>query len=280
MCALILVGCNLISGAEGFKVGTDDDIPLRQRRPTSTDESSDGGGARSTSSSGGSTPSDEREKDTEQDTPPPSERPDASFDATTSVPPGFSDSFERPDGPTIGNEWFEKKDAFRISNGAVVQDGIGIYYNWFVRRPYTEAARDVQVELDFTFGSHERTDPTIFARIQPGSDERDILTCYTFYAYPDFAGIDREDGDKRTGLADSDLTQLLVAGQTYHFVFRVRGVDPVELDGAITTTSGKVVGTVSAVDHSAKRITAAGPIGFGSGKGDGSRWDNVVRTDL
>lgn len=280
--ALILVGCNLISGAESFSVGgDDDDIPLRERRPANKEPSDAGGGSRSSNEQGGSTPSEnERGSNKEENTPPPTERPDASFDATTTVPPGFSDAFDRPDGPSLGNGWFEKENAFRLLGGAVLQEGLGDYYNRFVRRPYDEAVRDVQIELDFTFGNHARTDPTLFARIQPGSDDHDWLSCYTFYAYPDFVGIDREDGYDRTGLADSDLTQQLVPGETYHLVFRVRGVDPVELDGAVRTTSGKVLGTVSAVDGSSKRITAPGPIGFGSGKGDKSRWDNVLQTDL
>lgn len=282
--ALILVGCNMISGAEKLTVATDDDeIAPRERRPAS--QTLDAGGSSPSSGDAGSRHSEERGTDTgeeeeEENEPLPTEKPDASFDAATTVPPGFMDDFERPDGPTIGNGWFEKEDAFRLSGGKVVQDGNGDYWNRFVRRPWSEAVRDVQIELDFTFGRDERTDPTIYARLQPESDEWDVLRCYAFYATTDYVAIDREEGTRWRELAGSKLTQRLAAGQTYHFVFRVRGTDPVELDGAITTMDGRTVATVSAVDSGSKRITAAGPIGFGSGDGSGSRWDNVVQTDL
>src|SRR6185436_6747890 len=82
------------------------------------------------------------------------------------VVPAFFDDFSRADGPDIGNGWSEKADKFALSGGGVVQSAIGDYGNVLLRRPASEAALNVEVSVDFTFGAHQDSDPALYARIQ------------------------------------------------------------------------------------------------------------------
>ncbi len=265
-----LIACSEITGASDLNGGPTEDIPLRERRPlddeagvdTTTRSPTDPPHDRGVSSDSGTTSTS-----------------DAAFDSATAAPPSFIDTFARADGPAIGNAWTEKQDRFALAGGAVVQSGTGTYIDWFVSRPAAEVSRDVQLSVDFTYGSNPDSDPTLYARVQPSSSAAGVLSGYTFYAYTDWAGIDREDGKMTTDLAGAAIAPALVVGKTYHYVFRVTGTDPVRLEATITDGSNTVA-TLSASDGDAKRVVNAGTVAFGSGKADRGRWDDFERTDL
>lgn len=282
------IACTALSGADGLGQ-PNDDIPLRERRYADGDG---GAGSSGTSSSGASRrdPSGEprgggggpssSSGDSGTSSIPPSES-DAGFDANTTAPAGFIDNFGRADSPTIGNGWSEKQDHFSLLGGTVLQTGFGSYVDWIVRRPTSENGLDVQLSVDFTVASDPDCDPTLYARMQPNSDELRVLTGYTFYAFTDFAGIDREDGETTKDLAGTQIAPPLAVGQTYRYVFRVTGTNPVRLEAMITTLDGKTtLATVTTNDGDPRRIITAGQVGFGSGYAAGGRWDNFRRTDL
>lgn len=261
--ALACAACNALTGADrlGIEPGTDD-VDLRQRRP---DEILDDAGAATTvdASAGPS---------------------DASVDATTTNPIAFADAFERTNGATIGNGWLAKTaNKFSLFDGAVKQaayvDGDN-YGNLIVRRPASEAVRDVQIAYDFTYGGNADADPTLYARVQPGSDAVGVLSGYTMYVYMDSVGFTREDSSKFTQLQTNTISPPLVVGTAYRFTFRVHGTDPVTLEGVVAKKDGTVITSVATTDNDPKRFVNAGQIGFGSSKGEQGLWDNFTRIDL
>lgn len=265
--------CNAITGADGLSTdpaGAESSVvPSRNRH----DPGSSSGG--SSSSSSGSSTSD----------------PDAGQlvdgggtvpDAGTDAPPigggttPFFDAFERADNAAIGNGWIEKSDKFAIAAGAVHQSGLGSYRNLIVRRPASEDALDVAISVDVT---HDKVDgdPCLYARMQPASNTQGQLVGYTFYAYFDYAYIDRDDGDTGTELASVAISPALPTGSKYSLTFRVTGTNPVKLDATVKNAAGAVVASFGAQDGSGKRITAPGAVGFGSGDADGALFDNFRR---
>jgi len=270
--------CTALSGADGLGSPTDD-IPLRERRYNDGSASSedDAGGPARSENGRGRDPSAESPGSDSGGVP--ASESDAGFDANTTTPAGFIDAFGRADSPVIGNGWTEKQDRFGLSAGTVTQTGTGSYIDWIVRRPTTENGLDVQLEVDFTYGTDPDCDPTLYARMQPNSDQLRTLSGYTFFAYPDFAGLDREDGSAAKDLAGTQISPPLQPGQTYHYVFRVTGTNPVKIEAMITSGT-TTIATLSTTDGDPKRVSAAGQIGFGSGFANGGRWDNFKRTDL
>lgn len=259
----ILAACNSITGSDRFATDGDDiTLPSRETGGTSgsiqTPIDGEASHGRGTSRGGDASTGD----------------PDAAatVDASTGVP-DFIDVFDRADGPSLGNGWLEKQDRFSLAGGAVVQGGKGSYIDFFVRRPVSEAALDVELSVDFVYGQNIEVDPSLYARVQPSSDQTGVLQGYVFYAFRDGAGIDREDGRDFAELVGGAIQPNLVPGQTYHYVFRVRGTDPVMLEAAITK-DGAVVKSFSTTDGDARRVSSAGQIGFGAGYSDGGRWDN------
>ncbi len=276
MCAgaiAALVACNAITGAEYLHIDTASEetnvgasssgtsgSTKKKNDPTEEEESvheergqRDGGGA-------------------------PETQTDAGFDASTEAP-SFSDSFDRPDGPLVGNGWIEKRDRFSIAGNAVVQTSNGNYANLIVTRP--ESVLDAQASIDVSYGDDIDNDPSLHLRMQPASDSTGELVSYTFYAYRDYMYLDREDpGDNGAELASTAISPTLEIGKTYRMVFRVTGVDPVKVEATVLKPDGTPAATITANDASGKRITAAGRAGFGAGRGVGVRWDNFTRIDL
>jgi hypothetical protein len=242
------------------------DLPLPNRAPDST-QTPEGG------SSGSPDAGDTRRDDSGT-----TGVTDAGFEATT-TPPAFTDLFNRADNADVGNGWVEKSDNFSISANSVLQTGTGSYLNLLVWRPADAASLNVEVSMDFTYGAGADTDPALYARLQPTSSQVGTMSGYSFYSYPDQIGIDREDGTLATPMAKDTIAPALVEGQTYHFVFRVTGTNPVHLQGALSQ-GATTLKTLAFDDTAAGRIMVKGVTGFGSGKGDGSRFDNFKRVDL
>jgi hypothetical protein len=268
----LLVACNAMTGADALGVG-----PEQDESEVVGTSSGAPGGTKDAGSVAVPPPHGRQPPGSEAGTTP---QTDAGFDASTSTPPGFSDSFDRADG-TIGNGWVAKTNGFfSLTGGAVLQTGTGRYENLVVSRP--ETTLDVQASLDVVFAAHPDSDPSIHVRMLPASDTANELVGYTFYVMNDFAAIDREDpGENGDELASATISPDLEQGKAYRMIFRVTGTDPVKLEATvIDAASGAAAATLSTSDGSGKRITVAGRVGFGSGRADNMRFDNFVRVDL
>lgn len=270
----LLVACNAMTGADTLSIGSTDPD---EARIVSNGSSSHDSGARSDGGASSSSSNERTPRDPLDDasSPPPTQT-DAGFDATTTMPPGFTDLFERPDSPTVGNGWLEKTDHFAIAAGAVLQSGSGNYKNLIVTRP--EILLDVQTSIEIVYRA-TKADPALYARVQPASDTPNELLGYTFYAYRDYAAIDRQ-GSNGSRYELASVRPSLVVGVTYRLVFRVTGTAPVRLEATILAPDGSAAATLSALDSADQRIRDGGRVGFGSGDGDGLRYDNFVRVDL
>lgn len=267
LAVLACAACNALTGADklGIEPGTDD-VDLRQQRPDERDEAGTPTTTDRNTLDAGAGPS------------------DASVDATTTNPVTFQDAFERTNGTTIGNGWLAKTaNKFSLVDGAVKQAAWvqgDNYGNLIVRRPASEPALDVQIAYDFTFGTNPDSDPTLYARMQPTSDTVGVLSGYTMYVYVDQVGFTREDGTAFAQLQTNTIATPLTVGTKYRFTFRVRGTNPVTLEGIVANADGTVITSVATTDADAKRIVTAGQIGFGSSKAEKGLWDNFTRIDL
>jgi hypothetical protein len=266
---VVLAACNALTGADALSsANADSDVISEGGRPT---PSSDAGGGSLDPPPGGSRGTDGAVGGTT----------DGGFEASAQVP-DFADSFDRADGTTIGNGWIEKSDSFSLVGGAVVQGAVGDFTNFLLWRPISEPATNVEISVDVTYGDTAEPDPSLFARIQPSSEAENEIDAYTFYTWENrTAVIDRL--DPNTGfatLASGDLSPQPAKGQTFRLFFRVTGDNPVRLEGSVLKPDGTVVASLSAADGTSMRITAPGRIGFGSGRAQGTRWDNFTRIDL
>jgi len=208
----------------------------------------------------------------------PSETGDAA--ATDAAAPFvFTDDFERAGGTLLGNGWFEKTDIFAIVDGGVVQSARAAFTDGIVRRPTSEATRDLEISVAFTFGAAAESDPTLYARLTPASDGPSFLQGYTFCVLRGTASIDREEGAASAMLVGEAVDPPLTNGATYRLAFRVRGADPVELEGTIAELDGTVRKKIRATDTSAGRLVAPGAFGFGSGRAELGRWDDFRRAE-
>jgi hypothetical protein len=149
-----------------------------------------------------------------------------------------------------------------------------------VSRPATEDALDVLVQVTVTVPA-VTADPGLFARIQPGSQQLNHFYGYSVYA--DGANdlyVSRDDGNLFVDQGSSVISPPLVVGQSYRLSLQVTGTSPVHLVGSISQLDGTVLATITANDASAKRISAAGSVGFGSSVSVNGRWDDYKRITL
>lgn len=269
----VACACNAITGADGLSADPGNDessvVPSRNRHDTG---SSSGGGSSSSSSSGGTVDPDGGQ---------PLDGGGTTDGGSDGAPIGggttpFFDAFERPDSPAPGNGWTEKVDKFALAAGAVHQNALGSYRNLLVRRPSSEDALDVEISVDVT---HDKVDgdPCLYARMQPASNTAGQLVSYTFYSYFDYAYLDRDDGDTGAELASQAISPPLPTGSKYSLTLRAVGTNPVMLTATVKNAAGNVVATLTTQDGSAKRITTAGGVAFGSGDAEGALFDNFRR---
>jgi hypothetical protein len=214
---------------------------------------------------------------------------EAGVDATPSATiPDFVDLFNRGNGG-LGNGWVEKKaGVYAIANQTAAM-GVDSqpFYDSFVSRPAAEAQLNVDITVDYayppTFAADpgDWPDPALYARIQPDSAAAGSLTAYSFYVYPDIIGITREESAQGSiAILTAPVTPTLTPGQTYHLRFVVKGTNPVQLEGTLSTTEGATIQVVNTADTDANSIRAAGSYGFGSGIGANGHWDNFKRVAL
>lgn len=192
---------------------------------------------------------------------------------TTSVQTLFTDNFNRPDSPDIGNGWIEKTPSvFSLVNDSVVKVQASDYRDCVVYRPSSEAIRDVQASDVFTDTASDSYAgyPQVWVRIQSDTVAiANTLTGYVLYIpnSSTVAEIARNVGtaDVQT-LRAIDLTQALQPNGRYRLTFQAVGADPVQLDAEVDWYNGsswQVIGAGSYTDTSTLQITTAGVTGFG-----------------
>lgn len=263
--AFACVACSVVSNDE-FSGG--DDTQLPPRAPTEDSAKIDSGGAGTFDDDAG---------DHGGSRPPPDDAGSdaAALDAGLTPKSTFFDDFGRANGTTIGNGWVPKLAKWSLSNGLVLEaNNTASYKDLLVHRPFTEAARDVEVSVDATLPG-QGGDVGLYARVQNGSDTQGTLIGYTFY--PGDYNVAYVDHDIGTGnalpVSSMAINPPLVGGQTIHLTLRVTGASPVHIVATIQSTSGQVLGSLSIDDSTANPIATAGAVGFGSG-GGGSKFDN------
>ena len=222
-------------------------------------------------------------------------------DATPDVPPPpppidappppmlFVDSFDRPDGDTLGNGWIEKTPAtFSLRSQAVARVLSTSYRNNLVYRPASEDLRDVELSIVMRPMTVPVGSPQIFVRAQAST----IATSNTYDGYLMYVSGGSDDvviGRQLGAVFVVELTRFTVAPafdttSTYRMTLRAVGESPVSLRGSVermTPTGWTLVGTASVDDTAANRITGAGSVGFsGSTDDPGYTYDDVTRTPL
>jgi hypothetical protein len=279
-CALLVAGaaataCNSLSGVDGLSTDTSADSqmePPRNDAPASSASSGHDHDPDATGTPSGNPPAADDDAGTVAD---------AASEAGMTLPT-FTDDFNRADSMLVGNGWVEKSPGkFPIVSGAVQQNQNGIYRNLFVSRPASENVHDVLVQATVTY-ANEMADPGIFARIQAQSAQQDQFVAYSMY--PDGAAdfyISRDDGnDNGADIGYVAIAPPLNPGTQYRMSLQVSGANPVHLVASITQLDGTVVVSLSTSDSSAKQITAAGSVGFGSSAASGGRVDDFKRVTL
>jgi hypothetical protein len=166
----------------------------------------------------------------------------------------FTDNFDRADGAAVGNNWTEKNAAaFALSGGRVTSVATPLgYINDIVSRPSGEDRRDVEASVEFVrrnvstswpFANY----PQVHARAQ-----RDTLTTNntleSYILFVDDAGSPHRaviaiQGDnppfQDCYMRVVNLPTQLALGSRYRLRFRVEGVSPVRLDGAVERFDGQ-----------------------------------------
>jgi hypothetical protein len=276
-CAALAIACNMINGSEDLAI---DDGESEQ----SITPGSSGGGTSGGASSGSSGASSSGASSSGHGGGPPLDAGEAGpADAAaldSGLPPAstFFDDFARPDG-AIGNGWLPKVGKFSLSSGAVkAADSSLSYKDLLVRRPASEAALDVEIAVDATLPP-DGGDVGLYARIQPASDQSDVLVAYTFYPGSENAAyVDHDIGkDDSLPITSFALNPPIAGGQTIHMKLRVTGTSPVHIVASISDAGGKLLGSASVDDNTPNPIVTAGQVGFGSG-GGGSRFDDFAAT--
>ena len=108
-----------------------------------------------------------------------------SDDGTTGEPlPTFTffDDFERPDGPDLGNDWWEKTPAaVSLLAGQVVKTpNVVNYPDGLVLRPESETFGDLEAQITFIPAADAVGYPQLHMRVQPESDAPGVVTGYIF----------------------------------------------------------------------------------------------------
>jgi hypothetical protein len=274
-CAALAVACNMINGSGDLAV---DDAASEQSITPGSSGASGGGSSSGASSSGASSSGHGGSGGLPFDAGEAGAVDAAALDSSAPPTSTFFDDFARADG-SIGNGWLPKVGKFSLVSGAVREaDSSLSYKDLLVRRPASEAALDVEVGVAATLPP-DGGDVSLYARIQPSSDQSETLVSYTLYpgaenvAYVDH-DVGKDDAEPVTSFA---LNPPLAGGQTIHMTLRVTGTSPVHIVATISDASGKLLGGASVDDNTPNPIGAAGQVGFGSG-GGGSRFDDFKAT--
>jgi hypothetical protein len=142
----------------------------------------------------------------------------------------FTDDFNRPDGPDLGNGWTEKlPSAFSLQNGMVTSvDTIPRGFNDAITyRPTTQDADNVEVATEFVRTGNSERYPQVHSRVlRDNVDIEGELISYTAFLYDnyqEYLTITPIDGYEECYLAQFPLTEPTVVGDRYRIRFRTLG---------------------------------------------------------
>ncbi len=197
----------------------------------------------------------------------------------------WTDDFERPDSPDLGNGWVERSPGtFALAQGRVVFEGQPMAYQDSVfYRPFDEALLDLEVSIEFTHvGAFDFSTPQLHTRIQEDSlvpDEQSINAYIVYLSQPDRIDISRVEGDTFARNESEPIDPPLPKGVTYRLSLRVTGTDPVELVGRVENLVGGVwtpIQTVTLTDEDPTRIVQAGSFGASGSNNVTFEYDNFA----
>ncbi len=207
-------------------------------------------------------------------------------ESTTGAPVDmWSDDFDRPDSPDLGNGWIERSPGtFALARGRVVFDDVPMAYQDSVfYRPFEEALLNLEVSIEFTHvGDFNFSTPQLHTRIQEDSLGMEPLSLNAYIVYlsqPDRIDISRVEGDSFALNNSEPIDPPLPEGQTHRLSLRVTGTDPVELFGMV---EGLVDGawtpiqTVELIDNDPTRITDPGSFGASGSQSVTFEYDNFT----
>ncbi len=207
-------------------------------------------------------------------------------ESTTGTPVDmWTDDFERPDSPDLGNGWVERSPGtFALAQGRVVFEGQPMAYQDSVfYRPFDEALLDLEVSIEFTHvGPFDFSTPQLHTRIQEDSlvpDEQSINAYIVYLSQPDRIDISRVEGDTFARNESEPIDPPLPKGVTYRLSLRVTGTDPVELVGRVENLVGGVwtpIQTVTLTDEDPTRIVQAGSFGASGSNNVTFEYDNFA----
>ena len=226
----------------------------------------------------------------------------------------FSDTFNRSDSETIGNNWTEKLDeAYSIQNGQIVgvdtQNINGesyVFHDTIVYRPEIEDIQDVEVSIEFV---RQQTDgqefPQLHARVQRDSVEiNGTLESYILYVDDTreeptltFAIVQPNYNELECNIGEYTMPSPLIGGERYRMRFQVSGTYPVTLSGYLDRFNGQSweIFTQATMQHDDNTqpstyycypgyvpppIMNAGTIGFAKWSTDTQVYDNFYWVDL
>lgn len=161
----------------------------------------------------------------------------------------FSDTFNRPDGPNLGNGWVQKTPGtFTLAGGATASADLSLtYHNSIVYRPAIEDRRDVEAGFDFIRTAGNVHFPQLHARVQRDTVE-DYFTIESYlffiddYAAPPgraiFAIQAPVPEETECYIEELPLPTALVEGERYRLRFRVEGTSPVVMTGWVDRFDG------------------------------------------
>ena len=210
----------------------------------------------------------------------------------------FVDDFNRPDGPTLGNDWVMKQPgAFALVGGAVSRlvGPSSDYRDNICHRPASEDVRDVEASVEVKIASSPPGYPQIHVRLWANTvDKGNLLDGYLLYIdnAMDTAKMTRQRGALLAPpLQTMTLSPPLNTTDKFRLRLRATGKFPVALEAfverhpaaAADPTQWDVIGHASATDSGLLHIESAGSVGFSAGQPETTglyTYDNFVRTPL
>jgi hypothetical protein len=196
--------------------------------------------------------------------------------------PSFVDVFSRPDGDVGGGWQVKTSSTFELASGALRQTAsksIG-YEDLLALRP--EMMMDGEVSVMLQLGADAADWHMVLARVQGISDIANRFLGYALCVNAAGLSVGNFSKDETMqrgpcGFATA-LSSSLVALHGYRVFFRVSGIDPVVLEGAVFDGVQRL-GSVRFEDLGPYRIPTSGRWGIGGGSVE-ARWDEFTKLEL
>lgn len=201
-------------------------------------------------------------------------------------PTGFVDDFTRSDSSSLGNGWLEKSpNAFTLLGGAVVKQVVGSgYVDNIAYRPATENMLDGEASVEVQFTSASVGYAQVFTRVQTNTvATTGVLDGYMLYVNNSTAQaiLGRQRGSAFVvPLATVGFSEALNTTGLYQLRIGAYGTTSVQVAGYVERWNGTawvVIGSATATDATAQRISTSGSAGFGGYVEAAYRYDNFRR---